>query len=524
MFFSKDMLATLIIFVILLFSLIPSIPILSKSSILNYNREELLSLAIETYEWMMQFQVTPANYSWGWHLKCPEAWGGLAGYYTKKYRWAALYGAESSIQMYIASHDTGWFLELGVKLYKLTGNKTFLTASKLAAEWALRIQIGYSEWLNSFKNQYFLPIRVDNKVSWKLRPGIKFPKDVIGAYTEGMFVFSGKPPSFDEWGIGEDFAEPALWIAPEHVNPIVRGLLELYEVTGNTIYLTSALRAIDFLLRMTSDEGGVYTSYPPETYGIRMGDTAETAITLFKAYKILANKTYFKYGINICEFMLSKIRYQPPYGLPHLSTAGGEWRKDSLFTEDAASAIEAFLLAYNLTGDGRYLTAAENLSKFILSMQSTSFQYDWGIKDYAYDVKAVGGFFWACKPKYSKRWSYRIGYSIISYEFISTASSALIALLKLYKIDNREDLLKSIDLGFEWIMKMRFKSGNILFLPGLKVKSDPHGLYRSGYIPSLGRYYDEVEGTMCGNPEQGFCVAMSAAGPCYLFIELIRGI
>ncbi|HDI74655.1 MAG TPA: hypothetical protein ENF55_01725 [Thermoprotei archaeon] len=54
-------------------------------------REEYLRLAEEAYRWMMQFQITPPGTPWGWHLNCSEAWGGLAGYYTRKYRCAALH-------------------------------------------------------------------------------------------------------------------------------------------------------------------------------------------------------------------------------------------------------------------------------------------------------------------------------------------------------------------------------------------------------------------------------------------------
>jgi len=94
---------------------------------------------------MLQFQITPPNYNWGWHIPYEGAWRGLAGYYTKAFKWAAAYGAESEHIVYIASHDTSWLLEILVKLYKITGNEQYLKAAKLAAEWCLRIQVGYSD-------------------------------------------------------------------------------------------------------------------------------------------------------------------------------------------------------------------------------------------------------------------------------------------------------------------------------------------------------------------------------------------
>lgn len=263
--------------------------------------------------------------------------GRASGVYTRRYRWAALYGAESTLETYVASHDTGWFMEIGVDLYELTGNETYLMAARLAADWSLRIQVGYSRWLDSFKNNYISIKRVGRRVYWTNSSGVSFPKLVWGAFTEGMFVFSGKPPFFDGWGSGVDYAEPALWIAPEHVNPIARGLIKLYEVTGDDRYLAAVVRAADFLIRFRSEGGGVYTSYPPEAYGVRMGDAAETALTLFYLYGATGNETYLSEALKMCRFILSNINRKHGRGfggVPHLSTAGGDWRKGSFFTDD----------------------------------------------------------------------------------------------------------------------------------------------------------------------------------------------
>ncbi|RLE81410.1 MAG: hypothetical protein DRJ52_04260, partial [Thermoprotei archaeon] len=479
-------------------------------------REEYLRLAEEAYRWMMQFQITPPGTPWGWHLNCSEAWGGLAGYYTRKYRWAALYGAESFYQLYIASHDVGWFIELGVELYKITRKNEYLKAAELAAQWAMRIQVGYSKWLDEFKSFYIAPRKVGRSVSWRYIPGVNFPREAAGAYTEGMFVFSGKPPFMDDWGVGEEFAEPALWIAPEHVTPIAQGLLKLYEVTHNKTYLTSALRAIDFVIRMQSPEGGIYTSYPPYAYGIRMGDTADAALLLFYAYKVTGNKTYLERALLACDFMLSKqvARGKRKGALPHLSSAGGEWRVNSFFTGDAAATISAWLEAYEITGDEKYLNAAFNAGTFVISMQEVGNEPLWGARLYAYDKRAIGGFYWVYSP----------GYGYIAYQFIGTTTSAAIALLKLYTKTRFSLFLSHVKLALRWLRETEIYSplGRELELPGLVVYSDPHGLYKSGYVPKYGKYYDEIPGTMSGDPEQGFCVAMAAAGPCYLYLELYR--
>ena len=514
-YFDKEFLLTLFILLILLIEIIVLFVVLSFKA-KQLTREEYLAKAIEAYEWMMQFQITPPGAPWGWHLNCREAWGGLVGYYTRHYKWAAVYCAESFYQLYIASHDVGWFLELGVDLYNITGEEKYLKAAELAAQWALRIQVGYSSWLKEFEKRYIMPRKTERSVSWRYVPGVKFSEKVIGAYTEGMFVFSGEPPFLHDWSKGVCYAEPALWIAPEHVTPIAKGLLKLYLVTRNKTYLISAIRALDFIARMQSPEGGIYTCYPPNAYGIRMGDTASAAELFLYAYVVTGNKTYLKRGLKACDFMLSK---QVAYGrwrgaLPHLSTAGGSWRKYSYFTGDAAEAIIAWLKAYELTEENKYLEAAVRAAYFILRMQETDAGKPWGTKIYSWDKRAVGGFYWAYVP----------GYGILAYQFISTTTSAAIALLKLYSVVEEPIFLESVNLALKWLLETEIysPSSTYLDLPGLTVVSDPHGLYKSGYVPLYSKYYDEIPGTMTGDPEQGFCVAMATSGPCYLFLEIYR--
>jgi len=99
--------------------------------------------------------------------------------------------------------------------------------------------------MERFSNFYIRIGKENEKVKWNYIKGLKFSDEVIGAFTEGMFFFSGLPPKFGEWSSKTNFAEPATWIAPEHVNPIVRGLLELYEVTKEKKYLEASIIAIN---------------------------------------------------------------------------------------------------------------------------------------------------------------------------------------------------------------------------------------------------------------------------------------
>ena len=493
---------------------------------------EYLKLAMEGTEWMLQFQITPPYYNWGWHTPCEGAWGGLAGYYTRAFKWAAAYGAESEHIVYIASHDTGWLLEILVKLYKITGNEQYLKAAKLAAEWCLRIQVGYSDWMERFSNFYIRISKRGREVEWKFSSGLKFPKETTGAFTEGMFFFSGLPPKFGEWSSGTNFAEPATWIAPEHVNPIVRGLLELYEVTKEKKYLKASIIAINWLLTMQSKDGGVYTSYPPEVYGIRMSDTAVTALTLFRAYDITKNETYLRVALECTDFMLKHQNIVEGDfacgGVVHLSRAGGEWRRYSYFVGDTIAAILAWIEAYKHTNDTRYLYGESGsfekpkggamlAAEFLLRMQITPFYYPWGFHSYSFDRRALGGICWAYVP----------GYGVLPYQFTSTTSYAIRALLTLYRelpryVTRRGMLKRAAELAYYWLTKTNVytPSNKINKLPGLTYLGDRHGLYKTGYVISYRKYYDEIPGTMCGDPKQGFTVAMSVSGPVFTYLFL----
>jgi len=495
-------------------------------------RNEYLKLAIEGTEWMLQFQITPPFYNWGWHTPCKGAWGGLAGYYTRAFKWAAAYGAESEHIVYVASHDTGWLLEILTKLYKITGKRKYLEAAKLAADWCLRLQVGRSEWIKKFSNFYIKISKEDRRVIWNYASGLKLPNGTTGAFTEGMFFFSGLPPKFGEWSSGTNFAEPATWIAPEHVNPIVSGLLELYEITKEKRYLEASKVAINWLLMMQSREGGIYTSYPPEIYGIRMSDTAATALTLFKAYDVTGNKTYLFAAIKCADFMLE---YQNVMkgdfacgGIVHLSKAGGEWRQHSYFAGDAIAAILVWIEAYKRTNDTKYLCGelgtfeepkggALLAAEFVLRMQVTPFYYAWGSHSYSLDRGAIGGIYWVYIPSYG----------ILPYQFTSTASYAIRALLTLYKelpqyISKRGIFKRAAELAYHWLTKTNIyaPSNRLNKLPGLIYVGDRHGLYKVGYVPSYKKYYDEIPGTMCGDPRQGFTVAMSVSGPVFAYLFL----
>ena len=497
------------------------------------SRTEFLMLALEATDWMMQFQITPSACSWGWHTPSSEAWGGLAGYYTRNYLWAAIYGAESPNITYIASHDTGWFMQCCVKAYTHTRDSKYLAAAQLAADWAMRLQIGYSNWPATFESNYVALAKQNRSVTYSFTKS-KIPSDAVGSFAEGMFFFSGVPPGFGQWGGKANFAQPAWWIAPEHSNPLINGLLDLYEITGNQTYKTAAIRASSWLLTIQNEQGGVYTCLPSTAYGVRLGDTLESISTWIRIYQLTGNQTYLKAATKAGDFVLSsqyRNKTEETYGgFPYLSKTLGERHIKSAFTGDAAGAIVALLQLYQCTRNASYLCGCNGIdeqptsgaiiaAEFLLRSQLTPFYYSWGKHWYWNQRKAMGGILFGFIPEDQRYSEWQMG---------GAATAAVEALLRLDKIQPRHEYIKAAGLILRWLIdtEMHTPSCEVNSLPGLSYIGTKHGLYKAGYLPPAQEYYDALEGTLYGHPSQGFSVAMSCAGPAlvyYYIYEYLSG-
>ena len=227
---------------------------------------------------------------------------------------------------------------------------------------------------------------------------------------------------------------------------------------------------------MQSKGGGIYTSYPPEVYGIRMSDTAAIALTLFRAYDITKNETYLRAALECADFML---KHQNTIkgdfacgGVVHLSRAGGEWRRYSYFTRDVISAILAWIEAYERTNDTKYLYGELDSFKepkgevmlateFLLRMQATPFYY-WGSHTHSLDRNAIGEFYWVYVPDYR----------VLPYQFTSTTSYAIKALLTLYmklpqNVTKRGVFKRAAELAYYWLTKTSIYTPSNEFLSSL---------------------------------------------------------
>ena len=156
-------------------------------------------------------------------------------------------------------------------------------------------------------------------------------------------------------------------------------------------------------------------------------------------------------------------------------------------------------------------------AEFLLRMQATPFYYSWGSHAHSLDRNAIGGFYWVYVPDYG----------VLPYQFTSTTSYAIKALLTLYmklpqNVTRRGLFKRAAELAYYWLTKtgVYTPSNEVNRLPGLTYIGSKHGLYKVGYVPKYKKYYDEIPGTMCGDPEQGFAVAMSVSEPVFAYLFL----
>jgi len=222
-----------------------------------------------------------------------------------------------------------------------------------------------------------------------------------------------------------------------------------------------------------------------------MYETTESAWVLAELYRLTGNQTYLKSSEEAGQYMLSRQlvgplwRNTPVYGaLPY------EWNEthytNSATTNHAGYTILAWCQLSQITGDMRYIQAAQKYANWLLSFQVTDPDTAWGNHTYANDPMAVGGFYY--------------GYRVAQHEFgwrvaesLWSTSYAIPALLMLSQATGNDTYRHAAQLAANWLTEMKFHDQNQIPLQALAIMKFPvsswWGRFPQYYQPDM----EEVE-------------------------------
>ena len=204
---------------------------------------------------------------------------------------------------------------------------------------------------------------------------------------------------FDQIGGGfHRYSTDARWLVPHFEKMLYDNALipinyaEAYQITGEPLYLQTLQKTLDFVLReMTSDEGGFYSSQDADSEGeegkfyvwkkdeIRriLGKDADAFCLYYDVTEggnwegstILCNNlnaSTVSFRCNITEEKLDEILKDGSQKLLECRNQRiRPGRDDKILTSWNALMITAFAKGYRVTGDSKYLEAAQNCIRFI---------------------------------------------------------------------------------------------------------------------------------------------------------------
>jgi len=147
----------------------------------------------------------------------------------------------------------------------------------------------------------------------------------------------------------------------------------------------------------------------------------------------------------------------------------------------------AWTQLYRLTGDIRFLTAAQRYADWLLSFQVTLPGTSWGDHTYSNDTMAIGGYYYGYDTD-NHTFGWRVALSLWS------AAYAIPALLLLNQVSSDQRYIQSSELAAEWLVKMRFPDQSLVPLQSLAIVkyivSSWWGLYPQFYQPSMKQVQD----------------------------------
>jgi len=457
-------------------------PVFPKPQIDSSSRT-FFDLGLEATDWVRLFQVVPPSEGWGISYHDSRAWGLDPYYYSNgtitsdtegikagdPQRSAFLMGghdaglgAFAALDAYLASHDEGYreMFEVYYGYFKRAQLPSNASSTKL------------STYTIDGRGQ-----TVDESGYWAEQTNIVAnPNSSIGNASDNVQLVAAFP-------------------AAEHGDPIAATLIAHYRLTHNQTSLNMLTKYANWLLRVQIKTGEYSGAFPVTQYHWltgwkpRMYETTESAWILCELYKITLNQTYLRGAISAGDYMLSR-QFANSTDIFVQGALPYEWNRTQysrlVSTNHAGFTILAWTDLYRLTRNTAYLTAARRYADWLLNMQVTTQNYQWGDHKFANDSLAAGGYYY--------------GYDTVNHSFgwrtalsLWSAAYAIPGLLTLGRELNDPRYLQSARMAIEWLPKMRFTDQRLTPLQALgtvkNIKSSYWGRYAQFYQPD----WSEVE-------------------------------
>ena len=439
-------------------------------------------LGLEATDWITSFQLTPPNTSTGIPYQDQRAWGLDPFYFDNGTITAGTAGIRAgerqSLAFLIGGHDAGLGASAALDAYIQTGDSRYLSIFKIYFDYFQNSQIPASRsstLANVVENVSGREVTLDN----------------AGVWAEQADVAAGPDKYF---GTPDDMTSLlAVYPSPEHGNPIAASLISYYRLTNDSRALQMLNRYGSWLV-ITQVKSGNYSGAFPVTqyywalgWKPRMFETTESTWILAELYLLTGNRTYLQSAVAGGEYMLLRQFTSaewvdtPVYGaLPY------EWNETryttSVLTNHAGFALLAWAQLFRLTGDQRFLAAAEKYANWLLSFQVTPNTTSWGNHTYANDSMAVGGYYYGYDTE-KHRFGSKTELSLWS------AAYSIRGLLFLTQLTGNEEYLSSALLAADWLTRMRYPDNILVPLQALATTkytaSSWWGLYPQFYQPDM---------------------------------------
>lgn len=439
-------------------------------------------LGLEATDWITSFQVTPLNATWGIPYQDLRTWG-LDPFFFENGTITAEVGGipageRQTLAFLIGGHDSGLAASATLDAYLLTGDPMYLKI--------------FNVYFDYFKNGQ---IPGERSSTPPFVPSTVHGSDIMldnrGFWAEQANVSAG---SDGRYGTYDDSATlHAVFPSPEHGNPIAAALISYYRWTHDATALHVLNRYGSWLVRTQITAGNFSGAFPVTQFywalgwKPRMFETTESAWILAELYLVTGNRTYLNSAEAAGQYMLLRQftsrewSNTPVYGALPYEWNGTEYT-NLVSTNHAGFTLLAWTQLFRITGDDRFLAAAEKYAKWLMSFQVTTPDTRWGNHTYANDSMAVGGYYYAYNTE-KREFDQDVALSLWS------AAYAIGGLLLLSQTTNNEDYLRSALLAADWLSHMRYPDTSLIPLQSLAitkyVSSSWWGLYPQFYQPDM---------------------------------------